>query len=186
VVFAARWALRVLCLPVLTGVETPIHIDPEHNLLLQIRGSKTVSLNDPSRQPLVSEAQVRAFYRDEVGFTLGPEESWPAHLEMHELSPGDGLFIPHVAPHAVTNGHAPCISFSFTFRVGTHGDRKASCRAKAFGFWARPEWPHRSRESASSRRERNGLEAGREATTRSRRGQAAGPDAAGLESVGRK
>jgi ribosomal protein L16 Arg81 hydroxylase len=127
----APWLLRdgerYMCFLFLSspGVETPVHIDPEHNLLLQIQGSKTVIVEDRSRGSVVSNAQVRAFYRDEVGFRLRLKEDWRGVFDAHHLAPGDGLFIPHVAPHAVTNGLELSISLSFTFRSPTTEQHRA-------------------------------------------------------------
>lgn len=94
---------------------TPYHFDPEHNILLQIRGTKVMT-------------QFRAgdtrFVPDEAHETYhsgGPRElTWGDAMLPHgtefPLSPGEALFVPVMAPHFVKNGPAPSVSLSITWR----------------------------------------------------------------------
>jgi hypothetical protein len=98
------------------GSVTPYHIDPEHNFLLQIRGSKTVHLYDGRDRNLLTEEQLENFYSDRGrNMQFQPwfdEKSW-----VNDLQPGYGLHFPVTYPHWVQNGNEVSISFSITFRT---------------------------------------------------------------------
>lgn len=94
---------------------TPYHFDPEHNILLQLRGTKTMT-QFPAGDPRFAPDETHEGYhtgghrnlvwRDELA--AGGTE-WP-------LKPGDALFVPVMAPHHVKNGPAVSISLSITWR----------------------------------------------------------------------
>lgn len=94
---------------------TPYHFDPEHNILLQLRGTKTM-VQFPAGDPFFAPDETHEGYhtggprnlvwRDELA-TGGSD--WP-------LAPGDALFVPVMAPHHVKNGPDPSISLSITWR----------------------------------------------------------------------
>src|SRR5437870_5974111 len=44
------------------GSVTPYHMDPEHNFLLQIRGSKLINLFDPRDRSILSDEELERFY----------------------------------------------------------------------------------------------------------------------------
>ncbi len=44
------------------GAVTPFHLDPEHNFLLQIRGTKSVSMWDREDRFVLPEAELEKFY----------------------------------------------------------------------------------------------------------------------------
>jgi hypothetical protein len=52
------------------GAVTPYHMDPEENFLLQIRGTKTMSVFDRADRSVVSEPQIERF------FTRAPTGTW--------------------------------------------------------------------------------------------------------------
>ncbi len=64
--------LNPMCFVFLSSprVLTPFHIDPEHNFLFQVEGTKTVLLNDPVKNAILLESEIRSFYADEVGYRL--------------------------------------------------------------------------------------------------------------------
>jgi len=95
---------------------TPYHMDPEHNFLLQIRGSKQVHLFDGRDPTIVSEEELERHcggahrnlvYRDDL-----ESRGWS-----FDLNPGFGLHFPATAPHYVKNGPEVSVSFSITFRT---------------------------------------------------------------------
>ncbi len=92
---------------------TPYHMDPEHNFLLQIRGSKTVRQFDRS---VVSEEEYERFY-DGGHRNLKFKEEYLAKSWEFDLQPGFGLHFPVTFPHWVKNGPGVSISFSITFRT---------------------------------------------------------------------
>lgn len=97
------------------GSVTPFHMDPEHNILLQIRGEKTMTVfpaHDEKTVPAVkSEEFSRGGHRN-----LDWNDSFHARGTAFVLSPGEAVLIPVKAPHFVENGAAVSISFSITWR----------------------------------------------------------------------
>lgn len=98
------------------GSVTPYHIDPEHNFLLQIRGSKIVHLYDGRNRQMLSEESLEHFYSDR-GRNLPYEPWYDEHAWVFDLQPGNGLHFPVTYPHWVQNGNDVSISFSITFRT---------------------------------------------------------------------
>lgn len=120
------------------GSVTPYHIDHEYNFLLQIRGSKLMSVFDRS---VLDEQQIERFYRGEHR-NLVFDERHANRAKTIELVPGEGVHVPVNAPHYVKNGPEASVSFSITFRT-TDGDRRSSVyrvneRMRAFGLRPRP------------------------------------------------
>ncbi|MEZ5654611.1 MAG: cupin-like domain-containing protein [Sphingobium sp.] len=97
------------------GSVTPFHMDPEHNILLQIRGGKTMTLfppHDPETvPPQQSEAFARGGHRNLHWEGRFAERGTPV-----PLSPGEAVLVPVKAPHFVRNGDAVSVSFSITWR----------------------------------------------------------------------
>jgi hypothetical protein len=120
------------------GSVTPYHIDHEYNFLLQIRGTKQMSIFDRS---VLSEEAIERFYRGEHR-NLVFDESRASEGRTFELSPGDGVHVPVNAPHYVKNGPEASVSFSITFRT-PEGDRRSSVyrvneRMRSLGIAPRP------------------------------------------------
>lgn len=94
---------------------TPYHFDPEHNILLQIRGTKVMTQFPAGDTRFVPDAAHETYHSG------GPRElRWDDAMLPHgtafALAPGDGLFVPVMAPHFVQNGPAPSVSLSITWR----------------------------------------------------------------------
>ena len=89
---------------------TPAHFDPEHNLLLQIRGTKTVYLG-PFDDDETERRHLERYYG---GGTQNVEEL-PKGMREYVLEPGEGLYFPVHFPHLVKNGPAVSTSLSITF-----------------------------------------------------------------------
>ena len=98
------------------GSVTPYHMDPEHNFLLQIRGSKIVNLFDPRDRTILSDEELERFY-DGAHRNMVFKEEYQAKAWQYELKPGFGLHFPVTAPHYVRNGPEVSVSFSITFRT---------------------------------------------------------------------
>lgn len=91
---------------------TPTHIDPEHNVLLQVQGVKTMRIGrfgsddewarQAERLHAGEHRNLDAAALDLVDFTL---------------QPGDGVYVPVHAPHVVVNGPEPSVSLSVTWRT---------------------------------------------------------------------
>jgi cupin superfamily protein len=92
---------------------TPCHLDPEHNFLLQIRGSKTIHVGD---RALLAERELERFFTGGHRNVNLPEELG-SRAAKFQLSPGDGVHVPFTAPHWVVNGDGVSVSFSITFQT---------------------------------------------------------------------
>lgn len=94
---------------------TPYHFDPEHNILLQLRGSKVMT-QFPAGDTRYAPDQTHE------GYHTGGHRNLVWHEEMANggtawpLSPGEALFVPVMAPHHVKNGPAVAVSLSITWR----------------------------------------------------------------------
>ncbi|MGH8312283.1 MAG: transcriptional regulator [Gammaproteobacteria bacterium] len=91
---------------------TPVHFDPEHNFLLQIRGSKELNIGRFSSR----EAELRELDRYHNGGHRNLVEI-PPLSSMHRLRPGNGAYLYPWAPHWVYNGAVTSVSLSITFRT---------------------------------------------------------------------
>ncbi len=94
------------------GSVTPSHVDPEHNLLLQVRGTKQMSVGSfPDRE--TEQRELERYYS-------GGDRNipvLPASANVFPLGAGDGVYVPPNAPHWVENGPEVSVSFSVTFRT---------------------------------------------------------------------
>jgi hypothetical protein len=98
------------------GSVTPYHMDPEHNFLLQIRGTKRVHQWDPRDRAVVSEEELERFYGG-AHRNMVLADAQRAAATIVDLKPGFGLHFPVTAPHFVQNGPEVSLSFSITFRT---------------------------------------------------------------------
>jgi len=102
---------------------TPYHMDPEHNFLLQVRGSKIVHLFDGRDRSIVSEQDLEQFYGAKMRNMVLTDENRTKSM-VFDLQSGEGLHFPVTYPHWVQNGNAVSISFSITFRTPDLDRRK--------------------------------------------------------------
>ena len=108
------------------GSITPLHVDPEYNFLLQLRGKKTVNVVDPADRTVLSERNLEDYYTGPSGeFVMDFEDRFHERAAVFELTPGLGLHVPVTAPHWVENGGEVSISFSITFETPFCDRRKA-------------------------------------------------------------
>jgi len=97
------------------GGVTPYHFDPEHNILLQIRGSKTMT-QFPAGDPAYAPDEVHEAYHTGGARELQWRDELAAGGRSFTLGPGDALFVPVMAPHFVRNGPEASVSLSITWR----------------------------------------------------------------------
>ncbi|MDE8651983.1 transcriptional regulator [Novosphingobium album (ex Liu et al. 2023)] len=128
---------------------TPYHFDPEHNILLQIRGSKVMT-QFPAGDALYAPDEVHETYHTGGGRELHWRDELAAGGREFAIGPGEALFVPVMAPHFVRNGPAPSISLSITWRSEWSF---AEADARAFNSVLRRiglkpastgRWPHRN------------------------------------------
>lgn len=98
------------------GAVTPLHFDPEHNILLQLTGSKTMSLF-PVEDEVIFNAKVHEqFHLGQHHRNLPWEASHVYKATAELIDPGEAVHVPVKAPHWVLNGGMPSISLSITWR----------------------------------------------------------------------
>ena len=94
---------------------TPYHFDPEHNILLQLRGTKVMT-QFPAGDPRFAPDETHEGYHTGGHRNLVWRDDLAAGGTAWPLSPGDALFVPVMAPHYVRNGAGVSISLSITWR----------------------------------------------------------------------
>ena len=94
---------------------TPFHLDPEHNILMQVRGQKSMHLFPADDEQIVSARQHES-YHDGGHCNLTYDPSIEAKAAVWRLGPGDALYVPVKAPHWVENGDEVSVSLSITWR----------------------------------------------------------------------
>nr|MBA3897462.1 cupin-like domain-containing protein [Sphingomonadaceae bacterium] len=97
------------------GAVTPFHLDPEHNVLLQIRGTKTMMVV-PGDENAVPAEKHEAYH---VGGhrNVAWRDEFAVRGATYELKPGDAVHVPLKWPHWVRNGPEPSVSLSITWRT---------------------------------------------------------------------
>ena len=98
------------------GSVTPFHFDPEHNILLQIRGQKTMTLFPADDEELVSPLAHEAFHLGEHHRNQPWDDKFAAKGQAITIAPGEAIHVPVKAPHWVKNGDEVSISLSITWR----------------------------------------------------------------------
>jgi hypothetical protein len=106
---------------------TPFHLDEEHNFLLQVRGTKQLSIADGSKREVLSEEHRCDFFRDRG--ELAPYSERLEELSDHvELGPGQGVHIPPCYPHWVKNGPAVSVSLGVLWHSDVTARRRSLYR----------------------------------------------------------
>ena len=96
---------------------TPLHFDPEHNILLQLRGTKLMTIFPTSDAEIAPNELHESFYLGAGHRNLPWDDGYAPRGKRFDLSPGDGVYVPLMAPHWVQNGPEVSISFSVTWRT---------------------------------------------------------------------
>ena len=124
------------------GAVTPFHLDPEHNFLLQVRGTKTVNMWDRDDRFVLPDQELETFYSAFVHRNLPWRDVYQTTAWQVPLKPGQGLHFPVAVPHWVKNGPEVSVSFSITFRSESSQSRelvyRANARLRKLGLSPRP------------------------------------------------
>lgn len=133
---------------------TPYHFDPEHNILMHLTGSKTMTLFQQGNTRFAPDETHESYHTGG-----GRELFWKPDLADDgtewQLTPGEALFVPVMAPHFVRNGPSPGISLSITWRSDwsfEEADARAFNRVlRRAGISPRApgRWPQRNRVKAT-------------------------------------
>jgi Cupin superfamily protein len=128
---------------------TPVHFDPEHNLLLQINGTKNMNVGrfaDPADQQSELDRYHSGGHRN--------LDRMPDAFTLFRLEPGDGVYVWPFAPHWVKNGSEPSVSLSITFRTRaswrTERVHRFNARARQLGLSPRPAGQSRIADEAKA------------------------------------
>ena len=97
------------------GSVTPFHFAPEHNILLQLRGTKAMTVFPADDASVVAGIEHERFHAGGHRNLPWRDDIAPSG-QSFALSPGDGLYVPVKAPHFVRNGPDVSVSFSVTWR----------------------------------------------------------------------
>lgn len=127
------------------GTLTPFHFDCEYNILFQIAGDKHFATYQPI-PPWLPLDRHEAYYS--AGNNMLPwNDAYEAEANIHQLRPGDALFIPYASPHWVKAGAEPSISLSITWQsawsqsVGAAMQINPLLRRCGFPTGDLPAWP---------------------------------------------
>jgi|SRR5579864_4534935 len=100
------------------GSVTPYHMDKEINFLLQIRGSKTISVFSASDREVLSEAELeKHFTGAAIRRNMVFRDRYQERATVFELKAGYGVHIPTTDPHWIKNGDGVSVSFSNGFKT---------------------------------------------------------------------
>ena len=94
---------------------TPYHFDPEHNILLQLRGTKEMTVFPPG-DALFAPDEVHEAYHTGGPRELRWDDAFHSAGNTFRLAPGEAIFVPVMAPHFVRNLNAVSLSLSITWR----------------------------------------------------------------------
>lgn len=95
---------------------TPLHFDPEHNILLQLRGTKAMTIFPADDEEIAPPAAHEQFYLGAGHRNLLWDDRYAVRGQRFDLAAGDGIYVPLMAPHWVQNGPEVSVSFSITWR----------------------------------------------------------------------
>ncbi|WP_137681462.1 cupin-like domain-containing protein [Aurantiacibacter suaedae] len=94
---------------------TPYHFDPEHNILLQLRGTKEMTVF-PAGDARFAPDEVHEAYHTGGPRELRWNEGFLSASNTFRLARGEAIFVPVMAPHFVRNLNAVSLSLSITWR----------------------------------------------------------------------
>lgn len=94
---------------------TPFHSDPEYNILLQTRGTKTMTLFSGTDESIIP-AQFHEIYHTGGPRTVLWKDEYEGRGTDVTLHAGDAIYVPLKWPHYVKNGPEVSISLSVTWR----------------------------------------------------------------------
>lgn len=114
------------------GSVTPFHMDPEHNILMQLSGAKTFHLFPADEAAIVSPEDHEAFHREGGHRNLPYKDEYTKCARAFELTPGDALYVPVKSPHWVKVGSEVSVSLSVTWRSQASDDEARLRRANGW------------------------------------------------------
>ena len=106
---------------------TPLHFDPEYNILFQARGAKTMTLFPAADPDIIGDPFFEAY------FAGGPrnlrwQDEWAPRGNPITIGPGEAMFVPILAPHLVRVRDEVSVSLSLTWRSEWSCHHADACR----------------------------------------------------------
>ncbi|WP_305098453.1 cupin-like domain-containing protein [Croceibacterium aestuarii] len=106
---------------------TPLHFDPEYNILFQARGSKTMTLFPAADPDIIGDPFFEQY------FSGGPrnlpwQDDWAARGKAISIAPGEAIYVPILAPHHVKVHGDVSVSLSITWRSEWSCHHADACR----------------------------------------------------------
>ena len=131
------------------GSVTPAHFDNDQNLIVQLQGTKTLSVG---RYPNKSEERqaIEGWWDTMCSMNL---KSVPSDYVSFELKPGMGVYMPPLVPHWTLTGDEPSVTLSMFFHTRASARTEAihalNARLRRLGRNPRPpgesEWRDRAK-----------------------------------------
>ncbi len=128
------------------GSVTPLHFDPEYNILLQLMGSKVMHAFPAGDTRFAAQIEHERYHMGGHRGVLW-DDSFAGLGYDAPLDPGQAVFMPVMAPHYVTVGPDPSISLSITwrsewsYREAEAHVANAWLRRRGFSPSMPPRWP---------------------------------------------
>src|SRR3546814_18834780 len=85
---------------------TPCHFEPEHNMLLQLRGTKVMNVGPAGEERFAPRTQHERYHTG-VHRNLPWQDGFEGGQQRVPLAPGAAVMRPVMAPTFVANGDAP-------------------------------------------------------------------------------
>jgi hypothetical protein len=106
---------------------TPLHFDPEYNILFQARGSKTMTVFPAADPEIIGDPFFEQY------FAGGPRnlpwrDEWAARGTPITIAPGEAIYVPILAPHWVRTHGEVSVSLSLTWRSEWSFHHADACR----------------------------------------------------------
>ena len=106
---------------------TPLHFDPEYNILFQARGSKTMTLFPTADPEIISQEFFEAYFGG-GSRNLPWRDEWNAKARPISIVPGEAIYVPILAPHWVQTHDEVSVSLSLTWRSEWSFHHADACR----------------------------------------------------------
>jgi hypothetical protein len=116
---------------------TPYHVDRYTTFLMQLTGKKQVHIWHPQDRETVSERDLETLFADRSQRSPFLPKTREHACQTFELSEGEVLHIPFVAPHWVENGPEVSVSLSIIYR--TRRTQK-KINSYVFNYHLRRKW----------------------------------------------
>lgn len=94
---------------------TPFHLDSEDNFFVQIHGDKQFAIYDNSDRSIASEDQIEHAITKHRNLKF--DDAYAARGTVHDLKPGEGVFVPYIWPHWVKTKSTYSISLAITWKT---------------------------------------------------------------------